>query len=108
MCADFGNLALVQHNKLCRISQGREPVRYGDGGAALRELLQGILNILFGFRVERGCSLVENENLRIVKHRAGDGNALLFAAGERLSALADICIISVGKLHYKLMCARNL
>jgi hypothetical protein len=51
---------------------------------------QFILDRLFGVAVERGGRLVEHQDARIFQDGAGDGDALLLAAGELQAALADL------------------
>ena len=56
-----------------------------DDGAALRlEPAQHLPQIAAGLRVERGGRLVEEDQLRVVHERGGDGQALALAAGEVL------------------------
>ena len=45
--------------------QGGEPVRNGDGGPALHQVLQRLLYFLLGLGIDRGGSLVKNQQARI-------------------------------------------
>ena len=47
------------------------------------------MNFGLGAGVERGRGFVENENARVFENNASDADALLFAAAEFETALAD-------------------
>jgi hypothetical protein len=66
-----------------------------EGGAALHDLLQRQLQLLLGGGVEGGGRLVEDEDGRVLEERAGDGEALPLAAGERAAALGHLGVEAV-------------
>jgi hypothetical protein len=49
-------------------------------GAALRDIVERLLDFLLGGCIERGCGLVEDQDGRRLENGAGDGDALLLAA----------------------------
>ena len=53
------------------------------------QLRQRVLHQPFGFVVERGGGLVEDQDRRILQHRAGDGQALALAARQLAALGAD-------------------
>jgi hypothetical protein len=57
-------------------------VRDHQRGAAARDALERVLDFLLGVAVERRGRLVEQQDRRAFQDRAGDGDALLLAAGE--------------------------
>ena len=48
----------------------------------------------FDFGVERAGGFVKQQNRRVFKHDAGDGDALALAAGKFHAAFADVCVIT--------------
>ena len=64
-------------------------MRDDEGGAALHQRLQRLLDLRLGRRVERAGRLVEDQDRRVLQQRPGDGEALALAARKRDAALAD-------------------
>ena len=60
-----------------------------DGGAALHGFAEAGEDLLFGVGVYAGQGVVEDQDGGIAEDGAGDGGALLLAAGESDAALAD-------------------
>ncbi len=58
---------------------------------------QRVAHAEFGFGIYARCGFVQNQNLRIVRQRAGEGDELLLAGGKGRSALADFFVEAVGK-----------
>ena len=91
MGAALGDDALVEHEDLVRIDDGRQAMRDHQRRAALRRPGRSALWISpLGEAVERRCRLVENEDRRPLQDRARDRDALLFAAGKLQAALAHL------------------
>ena len=63
------------------------------------------LQLIFIFRIHICGCLVEDDDGRVFQDGAGDGDPLLFAAGEGSPAFADHRVVSVGKRFDKLMAA---
>ncbi len=62
-----------------------KPISCGDDHqrrAGARQLLDDIEHFADQFRIERRCRLIEQQHLRAQRQGAGDGDALLLAAGE--------------------------
>ena len=95
MSTDFGDLALVEDDESVSAAQRRQPVGNGEGRTAGDESLDRLLQLLLRGRVNGRSRLVENENLRIVKDRPGDGDTLLLAPGELVTALSDNGVVAV-------------
>ena len=73
---------VVEHDDLVGADDGGEPVRNHQRGAVLRHAFERVLDFLLGVAVERGGRLVEHQDRRRLEDGAGDGNALLLAAGK--------------------------
>ena len=73
-----------------------------DGGAAGQGGFERALDGGFGFGIEMGGGLVENDNVRRLEEQTGDSKALLLAAGEAVAALADHGFELVGETLYEI------
>ena len=78
--AGLNNAALVEDEELMGVSQGRKPVRDGEGRATFDEPGDGFLDLLLGLEVYAGGGLIEDEDGGVVEDSAGDADALLLAA----------------------------
>jgi hypothetical protein len=70
-------------------------VRHGNRRAAARREIERCLHHLFGLGVECGRGFVEEQDLRVAEECAGDGDALLLAAGEERAFAATDCVEAV-------------
>ena len=95
MRAALDDHALVEHDDLVGADDGGEPVRDHQRGAALGHALERVLDFLLGVAVERRGRLVEQQDRRRLQDGAGDGDALLLAAGELQAALADLGLVAL-------------
>jgi hypothetical protein len=84
----------LQHDDLVGVDDGRKAVGDGQHGPVAAEGAQFFLNGALGLGVERGGGLVEDQDRRVLEDGAGDGDALLLAAGELEAALADHRVIA--------------
>ena len=65
-----------------------------------------MLDKVFVLRVDAGGGLIQNDDERVLEDGAGDGDALLFAAGEgAAAALADDSIIAIRQRHDEVVAA---
>ena len=87
--------AVVEHDDLVGADDGGEPVRDDQRGAVVRDLFERVLDFALGVAVERGGRLVEQQDRRRLQDGAGDGDALLLAAGKLQAALADLGLVAV-------------
>ena len=60
-----------------------------------RDAVERVLDVLLGVAVERRGRLVEHQDRRALEDGAGDGDALLLAAGELEAALADLGVVAL-------------
>ena len=75
---------------------GGEPVGDDEGGAALGQGVEGLLDLGLGDGVQGGGGLVQDQDGGILQEDPGDGHALLLAAGEEGAALTDIGVEALG------------
>ena len=69
----------VEHDDAIDGPHGGEPVRDDDGRAALEEPPHRLLDCRLALRVQRGGSLVQNQDRCIGQERTGQCDPLLFA-----------------------------
>ena len=70
-------------------------MRDDERGAVLRDAVERVLDVALGVAVERRSRFVEEEDRRAFEDGAGDGDALLLAAGEFQPALADFGLVAL-------------
>ena len=74
-----------------------------DRRAPFHQPVQRLLDLLLGFGIHRAGRLIEDQDLRVVQDGAGDADALAFAAGEALPALADDRVVAIGEADDEVM-----
>ena len=82
MPAALDDLAALDHQNGVGVHDGVQAMGDDDGGAVLAEMLDRLLHLLFGFRIQRRGGFIEQDDRRILDQRAGDGDALALAAGQ--------------------------
>nr|GEU28155.1 hypothetical protein [Tanacetum cinerariifolium] len=95
--AALHDAAMVEHQDLLGVGHRGQAVRDHQRRAAFRDFLQLRLDRLLRFRVERRRGLVEDQDRRILEQGAGNRHALLFAARQFQSPLADHGVVTVGQ-----------
>src|SRR5579885_2547491 len=108
MGAALDNLAFIHHQDDIGCQDGREAVRDSQRRASLHQRLQSGLDQTLRMRIERARGLIEDQDARIFQDHAGDGDALLLAAGELIAALANYRIVTLVQLHNAIMDRRRL
>src|SRR5262249_6349833 len=71
---------VIERDDAIRRAYGREPVRDDQYGASLRDLFHVVLDDALALVVERAGRFVEDQNARIGREGASDGDALALAA----------------------------
>jgi hypothetical protein len=95
--AEFDDASLVENGDAVGVADGGDAVRDEDGGASAHEIAQVVENFVFGVGVDAGEGVVEDKDAGAAEDGAGDGGALLLAAGEGDAALAHRGVVAVGK-----------
>ena len=86
---------------------GREAVRDDDRGAAAHQTAQRRLHLPLRIGVERRGRLVEQQDRRVLQHRARDGDALPLAAREPDAVLADRRVVALRQVADEVVGARR-
>ena len=97
MRAAFSERAVIEHEDVVGVRNGRQPVCDGDGGAAFLKPLERAEDFLLGAGVQGAGRLVEQQDRRVLDQCAGDGDALLLAARKLQSALANHRAKAIGQ-----------
>src|SRR5271165_7462790 len=84
----------LEHDQPIHARDGREPMRNGNDGLAGHEGAQARLNGGFHLAVERGSSLIEHQDWRILEDDACNGDALALPARELDAALANLRVVA--------------
>src|SRR5207253_78365 len=95
----FDQLTLVQDQNDIGMADGREAVRYHEGGAPDHKMLQRIKDDGLRFGVNRGGWLIQDENRSVLEKGARHGDALALPAGELRAALTEQSLILMGQSH---------
>lgn len=64
--APFHDLTLVHHTDLIRVTDRRETVGDHYGRTVLHQVLQRFLHQTFGFRIQGGCGLIQDQDRGIL------------------------------------------
>ena len=89
MIAAFFNAVVTDDENFVGIFDGGQTVRDDDGGAAMGEFFQAVLDHLLGRVVEGARCFVEDEDRRVLQEDARNGDTLLLTAGELDAAFTD-------------------
>ncbi len=81
--AAFNDAAMVHHQHLVGMLDGRQPVRDDQRGAFGHQALQRVLHQALGFVVQRRSGFVEDKDRGVAQDRAGDRQALALATGQQ-------------------------
>ena len=108
MAALLDDAAVIDDEDDVGADDGREAVGDRQDGAALGQAFQGLLDGALGLGVHARGRFVEDEDGRVLEQGAGDGDALLLAAGEAVAALADDGVVTPGQVDYEVVDVRGL
>ena len=95
--AGLDDLAGLEDDDAVGALHGREAVRDDDRRAAAHRRFERGLDHPLAFGVERARRLVEQQQRRVLQHRARDRDALALAAREANAALAEEGPVAVGQ-----------
>src|SRR5579884_3120388 len=83
--------AFIDNDDAVGVADGTHAVGDNEGGAALCQTFQGLLDQRLGLVVERGGWLVHEQNAGLAQEHTRDGEPLPLPAGEALPALVQHC-----------------
>src|SRR5664279_4831882 len=82
----FDDSAVVDDDDLVGVAHCGEPVGNRDGGSALGQRVERLLDGALGFGVEGTGGLVQYQHAWVAQQGAGDGDPLLLPTGEAVPA----------------------
>src|SRR5688500_17613696 len=89
MSSALHDTAAVEHENLRRMLDRGETMGDDEDGPSLEQAIDRFLNEPLRFGIERGGSLIEDENRRIDEERARDRDALPLSARQAGAALSE-------------------
>ena len=92
------DLAVLEHDDQVGVADRREPVRDHERRAAGEQTPQRPLDLALGADVDGRRRLVEDQDARVGKQRAGEGDELALAEREAEAALAELRVVAVLEL----------
>ena len=95
MRSAFDDQAFVENKNFVGMDDRRKPMRDDQRRAAFRHALERRLDFALGETIERRCRFVQHEDRRSFQDGARNRDALLFAARQFQSALADLRAIAL-------------
>ena len=81
-----------------------QTVSDGNRRASLSGMVESLLHDLLGVRVERGCSLIEQQHLRVAEESTGNSNTLLLTTRKLSSITTDFGFIATKEELVKSPC----
>ncbi|MCM8768900.1 MAG: hypothetical protein NC911_04365 [Candidatus Omnitrophica bacterium] len=103
MSAGFHDSSIVHHQNFMGMHHRRKPVGNHKRSATSQQVLNGLLNKFFRLIVHRGCSLIQNQNRRVLQNCPGNGNPLFFSNRKPYSSFPNLLVITTGKGSDKLV-----
>src|SRR6476661_1643310 len=98
--AGFLDFTFVEHNDFIGFLDGAQAVGNDEGGTALHQLFDGLLDKFLGFGVDRRGGLVEHDDAGLVHHSPHEADKLALAHRERGPALHHRVVEGAGQaLH---------
>ena len=95
--SDVDDAPTFHDHDAIRFEDGGKPMRDDQAGTVEHEVVERLLDHVFGFGIEGAGGLVQNEQGRVLEQGAGDGDALLLPAGEPDPAFADGRFVALGQ-----------
>ena len=97
VAAPFDDPALLHHQDLVGVPDGRKPVGDDEAGPVAAKFDHRVLDQQLGSGVHRAGRFVEDQQLRAGQERPGDGDQLLFACADVAAVVAHPGLVSVGQ-----------
>ena len=97
VCAELDDPPTVEHGDAVGIADRRQSVGDDDRRPSAQRRFQGRLHQRLVLVVEVARRLVEDHHVGILEQQPGDGDALLLAARQSISPLADNGVVAVGE-----------
>ena len=107
MAARLDDFPPVHHHQPVGFVQGGQTVGDRDRGAAAHQVVQCLLNFLFGLGIDGRGRFIEDQDARIDQQRARNRDTLAFSAGQTLAAFAHQRVVTVRQAQDEFMGVRG-
>ena len=97
MRANAGDSAVVEHDDLIRVNDGRNALRDNNLRRILQARRKRFADARLGRGVDRAGGVVENQNFRLFQKCARNAQTLLLSAGYIRTTLIEYVIVAVRK-----------
>ncbi len=108
MPAGFHDLPVLDHQNDVGIHDGRQPMGDHQSCAPLAQFGDRLLDVMFGFGIERRSRFVEQDDRGLLHQRSRDGDALALTAGELQAVLTDGRFVAQPEAEDEIMRMRRL
>mmetsp|Transcript_41162 Transcript_41162/g.64307 ORF Transcript_41162/g.64307 Transcript_41162/m.64307 type:complete len:368 (-) Transcript_41162:934-2037(-) len=88
-------LAALDNRNDVRIADGGQPVCHNNASPANHQAIQSLLDKLLALSIQRACSLVKQEDLRILEQGTSNSNALLLSPRKHDSTFTTLSIVTL-------------
>ena len=92
--ASLDDASSLEDDNLVCAADRREAVGDSESGATVGEAVKSSLDVLLRLGIEARRRLVEQQNRRVTKQCASDGDPLTLAARERAATLTDVRLVA--------------
>uniref|UniRef100_A0A7S3CL08 Uncharacterized protein n=1 Tax=Strombidium rassoulzadegani TaxID=1082188 RepID=A0A7S3CL08_9SPIT len=99
----LNNDSVLEHDDLVTVSHSGESMGNDERGRALRNLIDGLLNLLLGLRVKGRGGLIEAHDLGLLEQGSSNGDPLLLSSRQLESPLAHELVVAPLLLHDELV-----
>ena len=97
------DLTAIEHHDLGRVADGGQAVGDREAGLAFHQLTQTFLDQFLGAGVDVAGGLVQDHDLGLRHHGAGDGDHLALALAQVGAALGQHGVVTLGQVHDELV-----
>src|SRR5690606_22167907 len=98
----FHQLAIADHKNPAHFADGAQTMCNNQGGPSGHQFFQCLLNQKFRFCIQGTGGFIQDEDRRILKYRAGNGNSLALPPGKLDPSVANPCFKRLREPFYKL------
>src|SRR4030081_3511720 len=93
----LNDLSLLHDKNLVGAAYCRQPVRNHERRSSLHQIRKAVLNHLLRFRIEARSRFIEGEDAGLRENSARDRDPLPLSSRKLHAALANYCVVFVGK-----------
>mmetsp|Transcript_20829 Transcript_20829/g.32638 ORF Transcript_20829/g.32638 Transcript_20829/m.32638 type:complete len:291 (-) Transcript_20829:1385-2257(-) len=108
MSSPLYNASILDHDDLIRIDDGRQTMGDHNGSTPNHQPVKGLLHQFLILGVQSRGSLVEQQDLRILKHGTGDSDTLPLTSGKHNTTLTNLGLVGIRDPHDEIVSIGHL